>query len=163
MTTWQKYLGMGVAGLAVLALMAQLIRPDETNPAPDPSKEFTAEMTVPTEVADMLFASCGDCHSNRTTWPLYAQITPINWWIASHVTEGRHELNLSDWSYNDDKTRRKLKAIEDELTEDGMPPAYYRPFHGSVALTEAERTTIVAWAKAELDSRGGPLPERDEE
>lgn len=162
MTTMQKYAAIGVAVVAVIALGAQLVRPDQTNPVEHATEAFTAKMAIPQETADLLYSACGDCHSYRTVWPWYAKITPINWWIADHVDEGRHELNLSNWTYGDEKTRDKLDALIDEVHENGMPPGYYKPLHGANALTEAQRTSIVDWAKAELDRRGGPLPEGTE-
>ena len=152
----------GLAALAALGLAAQLIRPDRTNPPEDPAATFAAKLNVPPAVADLMFTACGDCHSHRTVWPWYTQITPINWWIADHVHEGRHELNLSDWRFGDEKTRDKLQAIGEEVSEGEMPPLYYAPMHPASRLTDDQAKSITDWAKAELDRRGGPLPESDD-
>lgn len=154
-----KIAGAVGGGLLLVLGGAQLVRPDMTNPPEDPARTITAKLNVPPETAALMFSACGDCHSNRTAWPWYAQITPVNWWIAGHVEEGREELNLSDWDLTGDESRKKLGHIIEELVEDAMPPAYYRPMHPSNQLTQAQRTSLADWFKAELDRQGGPLPE----
>jgi len=146
-------------GIAVgMLVVAQAIRPDRTNPVPDPALDVTAKTSIPADTAKLLYRACGDCHSDRTVWPWYSQITPVNWWIAGHVDEGRGELNLSEWTYDDNKVRRKLDGIAHEVSEGDMPPAYYPPFHPETKLSDAERTAITSWAKAELDKHENPAP-----
>ena len=41
---------------------------------------------------------CNDCHSSRIVWPWYSHIAPVSWMLASHVNEGRADLNFSEWA-----------------------------------------------------------------
>jgi cytochrome c551/c552 len=155
--------GLKRAGIAIVVLLvvAQFFRPSYSNPESSADNEFTHKITVPPEIAQTLNQACGDCHSNQTVWPWYSKIAPLSWWIAHHVKEGRRELNLSEWTYSDDRIRRKLEAIAGEVKEGDMPPGYYVPMHANARLTDAQRTAIIDWATTELTRRGGPLPRRN--
>ena len=62
--------------IVVLLAAAQLIRPDRTNPATDPSHRIDAVVGTNNGLVAVLDRSCGDCHSNDTVWPWYTQIAP---------------------------------------------------------------------------------------
>ena len=80
----------------VIALAAaQLVRPDRTNPATDPSRTIGAHAGTASELVAVLDRACGDCHSNDTVWPWYTQIAPASWLMAYGVKEGRKAVNFS--------------------------------------------------------------------
>ena len=136
--------------LVVLVVGIQAIRPARTNPAIDESQTIVAKTQMTPEVASILDRSCRDCHSNKTVWPWYTNVAPISWFIANHVSEGRHSLNLSEWGRLDrDKQDRKLRQICDEIQDGVMPLSTYTPLHPGSTLSEEDKKTLCAWTDAE--------------
>jgi hypothetical protein len=140
------------AGLAVIILfvVAQVIRPSMTNPPVDESRTLPAKAQIRPEVYSILERSCNDCHSNKTRWPWYNQITPVNWYLARHVARGRRELNLSDWAgYDNRRATRKLDQICEEVKSGEMPMSSYLILHPSAELSEADKQALCDWATQE--------------
>ncbi|MFO0728025.1 MAG: heme-binding domain-containing protein [Myxococcota bacterium] len=132
-------------GLAVpaLLLLAQLIRPERTNPP------VTADIGAPQEIAALLRRACYDCHSNETVWPWYAQVAPVSWLLARDVNEGRRELNFSSWDLVKPGSRgKKLKRAAKEARGRDMPPWFYLPMHPEARLSDAELATLTGWLDA---------------
>ena len=102
------------------------------------------------DVAAIFERSCRDCHSNKTVWPWYTNVAPISWFIANHVSEGRHSMNLSEWGRLDrDRQDRKLRQICDEIQDGAMPLSTYTPLHPGSTLSEQDKKTLCAWTDAE--------------
>ncbi len=105
-----------------MLVLIQLFRPKKnSNNMPD-LNDISKTVQVPDDVNNLLKTACYDCHSNTTTYPWYAEVQPIAWWIADHVSEGKRELNFS--IFNDYKMKRKiqkLEEIEEQLAEKEMP------------------------------------------
>ena len=136
--------------LAVLTLVAiQAYRPDRTNPPSDPAHALSATMAVPPPVDAVLRRACYDCHSHETRWPWYSQVAPVSWRIASHVRDGRDELNFSTWgAYEPRRRARKLTEICEEVSAGNMPLRDYLLLHREAVLTPADVETLCAWTKA---------------
>src|SRR5262245_693993 len=81
----------------VLFGAAQLVRPSRANPPTDPARTIHARATT-SGLAAVLDRSCGDCHSNTTVWPGYAEVAPLSWLMSYAVTKGRNVLNFSEWA-----------------------------------------------------------------
>ncbi|HEY0372150.1 MAG TPA: heme-binding domain-containing protein, partial [Thermoanaerobaculia bacterium] len=132
----KKVLKIVLIALLLVFATAQFVRPDLTNPPVDPSHELRA----PANVQAILDRSCRDCHSNRTRYPWYAQISPLSWWLKDHITEGRRELNFSEFAtYKLRRKGRKLEEICEEVKEGEMPLKSYLPMHPSAKLSDADR------------------------
>jgi len=143
--------GKVVAGLAVTVLLAiQLVQPERTNPRSDPRTSFEAVANPPRQVASSLRRACGDCHSNQTNWPWYSRVSPVSWFIARDVREGRAHFNLSAWNQ---------PAAEQEAPEGGelcaevkagkMPPRSYTTLHPANRLSASELAALCAFPFAE--------------
>ena len=52
----------------------------------------------PAEVERLLRVACYDCHSGQPRYPWYANITPVNWWLTSHIHEGREKFDATTWA-----------------------------------------------------------------
>ena len=134
----------------LLFLVAQIIRPSRANPPVDESQTIQARTQMTAEAAAILDRSCRDCHSNKTVWPWYTNVAPISWFIANHVSEGRHSMNLSEWGRLDrDQQDRKLRQICDEIQDGVMPLSSYTPLHPGSKLTEQDKKTLCEWTDAE--------------
>ena len=127
-----------------LLVLIQFIRIDKTNPPADPAKDFIALKNPPQAVANMLKASCYDCHSNKSTYPWYTNVAPVSWWVKRHITEGRQELNFSEWGdYTPKKAAHKLDESYEMVTEGEMPLSSYTLMHPAVSYTHLTLPTIL--------------------
>jgi hypothetical protein len=109
----------------VLLAAAQLMRPDRTNPATDPSHTIRAFVGTDNGLMAVLDRSCGDCHSNDTVWPWYAQIAHFSWLMAYGVKVGRRTVNFSEWaSYSPAVQQSLLAASRSDASTGKMPGAY---------------------------------------
>jgi hypothetical protein len=140
---------------AVVIVGAQLVPVRRDNPP------ATAAITTPAEVQEVLETSCYDCHSNLTRWPWYSRVAPVSWLVADDVSEGRGELNFSEWGdYSARRKHHKLEEVEELVTEKEMPLKIYLPLHPEARLTEAEARTLIEWSRAErarLEAEAGPF------
>ena len=97
-----------------------------------------------------LESKCGDCHSDKTHYPVYSHIAPASWLIERDVREGRKSLNLSDWKSDSDEDRiNALTRIASGVDRIQMPPGNYAMLHPGARLTPEDETIIYEWAKAE--------------
>jgi len=137
-------------GLALVFLAAQFFQPARTNPPVAAGRDLIAVTTPPPPVAALLRAACYDCHSHETRWPWYDRISPVSWWVAGHIKDGRKHLNFSDWPPADPRrAKKKLNQIAEEVTEGGMPLPSYTWIHAPARLTAADKQLLADWAEAE--------------
>jgi Haem-binding domain len=105
---------------------------------------------VSPEVQKAIVETCGDCHSNRTYWPVYSRLAPASWLIERDVNAGRMAMNLSQWNEMDAENRiSALTRMVAEVRSGEMPPKRYLFLHPATRLTETERKWLVAWARDE--------------
>lgn len=135
-----------------LVLVIQLIRPDTSTPAVDPTQDFMQVLQPPTEVATMLKTACYDCHSYETRYPWYNQIVPVSWWLANHVREGREHLNFSTFAAISPGDRAEvLEEIIEEIKKGKMPLDSYTWTHADARMSAEQKNVLVAW----LNTAGG--------
>jgi len=145
MRSYRKAARIGVLVLVAALLVAQLFRIDRTNPP------VSSDALMDPAVKPVLKRACYDCHSNETLWPWYSGIAPVSWLVGSDVSEGRRELNFSEWgTYSKDVQARKLKAVAEEVQDGDMPPWYYSIMHRESRLNQQERDQIRAWVDTEI-------------
>jgi hypothetical protein len=98
--------------------------------------------------------ACFDCHSNETTWPVYASVAPVSWLVQHDVDEGREYLNFSEWN------RPQEDAHEaGEHTRDGsMPLRPYQLAHAHARLTNQEREALATGLDRTLNSASHAEP-----
>ena len=146
----KKALKWAALALLLLFVAAQAYRPDRTNPSVDESKTLAANARVTPGAAAILERSCNDCHSSRTRWPWYSQISPVSWFLKSHVEDGRRELNVSEWgTYAPRKRERKLHEICEQVEAGEMPIKSYLPLHPSARLSDEDKRVLCEWARGE--------------
>lgn len=136
------------AGVVFVALFAaaQLVRPDRANPPTDPS--HTIQAHAGSALAAVLDRSCGECHSNATTWPWYARIAPVSWVLARAVAEGRNAVNFSEWGTYSPGQQRTLLAVScDDASTGKMPGSAWTSLHPEAQLSEQDIATICAAAR----------------
>jgi len=163
-------------GLGMALIIIQFIRPDK-NESNDLTYDISTKYEVPEEVNHLLKVSCNDCHTNKTTYPWYANIQPVAWWLNDHVTDGKRHLNFSEFTKLPIAIQNhKLEEVMDEVKDHKMPlDSYtYLGLHKEANLSEDQRETLINWAKSQMDvlkanypadslvmpKRGGPPPEK---
>lgn len=132
--------------LAVIILI-QFIRPERNMGSSLSPSDITHATSVPQEVQTILTKSCFDCHSDHTEYPWYTNIQPVGWFLAGHVTDGKKEINFSQ--FNTYSIRRKIKKyheIEDEIQEGEMPLDSYLWIHGDAVLNPTQKKLVIDWA-----------------
>jgi hypothetical protein len=128
----------------------QLYRPARTNPVSDPSLSVESRLQVSPQVASVLNRSCIDCHSNKTRWPWYTNVSPVSWFIVDHVNDGRRHVNFSEWgSYDQNKQTKRLQEICEQVEDGLMPLSSYTPLHPGSELSAEDKKLVCDWAEAE--------------
>jgi len=151
-TMLRKIIKITILVVALVFIILQFIRPEFTNPPLVESETLAAATQVPADVQQILVRSCNDCHSNETKYPWYSKVSPFNWFLASHIDEGRHEMNFSLWNtYPDDKKVNKLDEICEQVEQSFMPLPEYLWLHRDAVLTKAEAELLCNWSKAESE------------
>ena len=89
--------------------------------------------------------ACFDCHSNETRWPWYARIAPASFLMANQVTDGRRDLNFSEW---DKPQRSRMDDVQREVDNGDMPSWDYVLLHPEAKLSAAEKARLIDGLKA---------------
>lgn len=140
-----------IAVVAILVLI-QFIRP-EKNVSNDNTYDISKKYDIPADVSNLLKVSCNDCHSNNTTYPWYANVQPVAWWINDHIEDGKGHLNFSEFTkmpiaIQNHKLEETIEMVEDHE----MPLASYTNFglHSEANLSDEDRKKIIDWAKNQM-------------
>jgi cytochrome c551/c552 len=127
-------------GLVVLLVVMQFIPVSRTNPPVTREVHWNAPAT-----RDLARRACFNCHSNETSWPVWARIAPTSFLIAHDVNEGRGEMNFSTW---DQPQRARPEEVTTEIRDGDMPPWYYVPMHPEAKLSDAEKMQLIDGLRA---------------
>lgn len=134
-------------GLATILVIIQFIRPARNVSDTASPNDIITAYSVPEEVQVVLKAACYNCHSNNTTYPWYANIQPVGWWLQKHVNDAKKELNFSEFAmYTEKRARHKFEEIGDEVSEGGMPLKSYTIMHPEARLSSGQIKTLTDWA-----------------
>lgn len=134
--------------LVFLFLIAQFFGPHKNEGHLSSIEPFLEETKPPEDVKLILKESCYDCHSHSTKYPWYNHITPINYWIAGHVREGKKHFNASDWVGNSVKRKdHKFEELIEMMEDKRMPLKSYTWTHSKAKLSEAQIASVVDWAQ----------------
>lgn len=134
--------------LVAVFVAAQLVRPERTNPAIDPGRAIRAHVADTSRLPAVLDRACGECHSNNTVWPPYAQVAPLSWVLARAVSEGRSAVNYSEWgSYSTAQQRTLLAASCEDASTGRMPGGAWTSLHPEARLSSQDIETICAAAR----------------
>ena len=139
--------------LVIIFILIQFYPSEKPSVLMDNPNDLIVTNSVPENIASKLKTSCYDCHSNESTFPWYASVAPTKWLVYNHITEGREELNFSNWNAlsTDDKSDI-LDDISSIVLEGEMPMKGYTILHSEANLSEVDREAIAAWAEEMLES-----------
>ncbi len=146
----KKAIKIAVVVFVLLFGAAQLIRPNMENPPVDAAKAMSTIAPPPGDVDLILTRSCADCHSNTTKYPAYASVTPVNFFLAAHINDGRKHLNFDEWgTYSAKKRAKKYEEICEMVSTREMPLPSYLWLHGDAALSDADIQALCDWSRIE--------------
>ena len=133
--------------LSGLFLAAQWVQPKIDPPRSPAQPAAWDNPGLDPRIANVLKRSCGDCHSNQTRWPWYAHLSPVSWWLSSHVKQAQLHLNLSELNEFSDSDRDE---ISNEVKFGTMPLKSYLLMHPAARVTKDERQLLEDWANGTL-------------
>lgn len=135
-------------GFIIVFIAAQVFQPSKNEGSASSPKDVTRTVTVPEEIFTILKISCYDCHSNHTSYLWYDRISPVSWWVANHIKEGKIELNFTEFgNYSAKKQLKKLKEIRETVKQDEMPLSSYLLMHRDAKLTDTQKSMLIDWTK----------------
>lgn len=145
--------------LLVVLIIIQFIHP-KRNKANDVQTNYIGKMhTLPEDVHSILAKACLDCHSNNTRYPWYCNFQPFDWWIAGHVKNGKRGLNFDDFNNRSLRFQyNKMKDVVEQVKENEMPINSYLWIHKDAKLTADEKSKLINWATAIMDSMKAKYP-----
>ncbi|TCP28546.1 heme-binding protein [Tenacibaculum skagerrakense] len=131
-----------------LLLIIQFIPTEKNNGELSSLDAFVTETKPSQEVQKILKNACYDCHSDKTNYPWYHSVAPINFWMNHHVEDGKKHLNFSKWAaYSLKRKEHKMEEFWEEVEEKHMPLNSYTWTHSEAKLTDEQITEVVNWAK----------------
>ncbi len=97
-------------------------------------------------VQTILKNACLDCHSEQTNYLWYHQFAPVSWMIHKHITDGKEELNLSEWGQMDMLGKLTvLDKMKEEVEKGTMPLKPYILMHPKAKLSDEQKEQFYAW------------------
>jgi hypothetical protein len=155
MKKWSKRRKI-IVGLFFLVVVSQAIRPKKNAGIPSGPTDITTKVAVPESVMVVLKQSCYDCHSDYSAYTWYDEITPVSWWVANHIEEGKRELNFTHFGeYTAKKMDHKMEEIAETVEKEQMPLPSYLWTHGEAKLTQKQKQVLIDWAN---NSRKALMP-----
>lgn len=108
--------------LLLALIVIQFIHPKK-NKAEGPQPNFIGNsFAIPDDVKTILAKACNDCHSNNSTYPWYAKIQPVHWWLDGHIKDGKKHLNFDEYTHKSLRTQfHKMEETVDMVKKEKCP------------------------------------------
>lgn len=136
-----------ILGVLVLFAIAQAFHPAKNKGNAFGPTDITTVVHVPENMLNVLNRCCFNCHSNNTEYWWYDKVTPVNYWINSHIEKGKKHLNFTTFgTYPAKKQRKKLEDVAKVIEKDEMPLSSFTFVHRDAKLSEAEGKALIQWA-----------------
>ncbi len=147
--------------LVIALVVIQFFHPDKNTDESTEAEtnDISKVLNMPDNVQGILQTSCYDCHSNNTSYPWYAELQPVAWWLNNHIKEGKGELNFNEFStYSLRRQYHKLEEIIEQVKEGEMPLSSYTIIHKDAILSTEQKAALSSWASASMDSMKAHYP-----
>lgn len=139
--------------LVIVFIAIQFIRPARNQNGQVLPTDITKTVNVPDNVISIFQKACYDCHSDNTRYPWYMNIQPMGWLMASHIKDGKENLNFSEFGgYSKRKQANKLRTVAKSIDEGSMPISSYTMMHTDAKLAKENKELIKEWATKTRDS-----------
>jgi hypothetical protein len=137
-----------IGSLLAIFIIIQFFQPAKNEKITNPKNDIVFQVEIPTNVKKKIVDACYDCHSEKTTYPVYNRIAPVSWMMANHIREGKEHLDFSAWATYDKKKQIKLLGdICDAITAKDMPIKAYVIMHSRAVINEKEAKDICDWTE----------------
>ncbi|RYH72909.1 cytochrome C [Flavobacteriaceae bacterium 144Ye] len=134
--------------LLLIFVVAQFFGPEKNEGDLVTLNAFYEETNPSDNVKFILKEACLDCHSNVTRYPWYSKITPVNYWMAEHVNNGKRHFNVSNWDTLSVKRKdHKFEELIEMVEDKEMPLESYTWGHPEAKLTDTQIKDLIDWAK----------------
>ncbi len=134
--------------LLLIFVVAQFFGPEKNEGDLVSLNAFYEETNPSDNVKLILKEACLDCHSNITRYPWYSKITPVNYWMAEHVNNGKRHFNVSNWDTLSVKRKdHKFEELIEMVEDKEMPLESYTWGHPEAKLTDTQIKVLIDWAK----------------
>ncbi len=134
--------------LLLIFVVAQFFGPEKNEGNLVSLNAFYEETNPSDNVKLILKEACLDCHSNITRYPWYSKITPVNYWMAEHVNNGKRHFNVSNWDTLSVKRKdHKFEELIEMVEDKEMPLESYTWGHPEAKLTDTQIKVLIDWAK----------------
>ncbi len=134
--------------LLVVAFAAiQFIQPEKNRGERTEAHLFN-QNEISDDVSTLLQNACLDCHSGETNYLWFHSIAPVSWMVNNHITDGKEELNLSEWG--EMEVLDQIGALDEmceEVEKGNMPLKSYTFMHSKARLTEEQKKLLCDWAE----------------
>lgn len=144
--------GFKIAGLLIIVILIvlQFFRPEKNQATTVQEYDLLQVSTIPDSLASILVISCYDCHSNHTEYPWYSRISPVSWYLDTHIRDGKEDLNLSEYGLLDKAGKiGVLSDIYDAMEAGSMPLQSYLLIHRDASLSKDEIDALLDWSDQE--------------
>jgi len=140
-------------GIFILLILLQFLPKGLPKNSDISTNDLLLNNTIPPKIESILTNSCYDCHSNKTSYPWYAHVSPVSFFVGSHIKEGREHLNFSEWEQLGKLDKAEaLDDLMEEIEDENMPIEPYLLVHPSSALNQSDRTALINWAEEFAES-----------
>ncbi len=145
--------------LLLAFIIIQFIHPARNKAEGIQANYIGHKMAVPANVQEVLRRACNDCHSNNTAYPWYSKLQPVDWWLTSHIRDGKKELNFDEYTNRSLRYQyHKMEEVVEQVENGEMPLESYTWIHGDAKLSAADKEALIGWANARMDSMKAMYP-----
>ena len=145
--------------LLAAIIVIQFIHPERNKTQAMQPNNLGNVHLIPENVQSILTKACLDCHSNKTRYPWYTSLQPVDWWIAGHIKNAKKQINFDEYSNRSLRYQfHKMEEIVEQVKDGKMPLDSYTWIHKDAILTEVEKNTLINWATAVQDSMKAKYP-----
>lgn len=136
-----------IIALIIVFIIIQFFHPAKNISKKPSINAIEQHYDVPKDISALLRTSCYDCHSNNTVYPWYSKVQPVDWWLNSHVNDGKRKLNFDEFdTYSIKEKKKKVSEIIETLEKNEMPLESYTLIHSNAKLSKAQQKEINDWA-----------------
>jgi Haem-binding domain/Cytochrome P460 len=154
-----KTFAKSIAGLAIVVLVLQLVRPGITDtPA-------AVELRVPDNIRHILDRSCYSCHSDQRRLSWFDQIVPAYWLVRHDILKARERLDFSTLGAQPVATQKAALYEAINMVKLGaMPLPQFTMVHPGAKVSQEEMQTLetylAPWSTSHQSTEAGIGAER---
>jgi hypothetical protein len=145
--------------LLIVFIVIQFFHPKPNKSQGEQPRHIGKAFAIPEDVKTILVKACNDCHTNNTRYPWYSNVQPVDWWLTSHIQDGKRNLNFDEYTHRPLRYQyHKMEETIDEVKEGKMPLNSYTWIHKDAILSQTEKDKLMGWAQSVMDTMKAKYP-----